>query len=496
LWLTFLRRFGISCGVVLLVSSIAVQFGNTVEQRTFNATRKIHIPTGVLTVQPPGKPANYLLIGVDSRLATDAGSNSDVMMVLHVEPATHTSFLVSFPRDLIVNIPGHGRDLLNAAYAIGGPALTIQTFQQDFAPLTIQHYIEVDFAGFQAIVDAIGHVNIWFPTPVHDPYIGIDVEHAGCVAMNGLDALHYERSRHYYVPDNLQNPAPWTWNYPAQSGGQGWSANGSDTERIPRQQYLLRTIAQAALNKTASDPTKLFGLLDAVQHNFAHDDTLTLNDLKSLIRAFNGLDPTKVEMTTLPNIPGGANNFHLLVKYPDATPIIDRLASLPPPPTYIPTAALPSHVRVRVVNGTGEKGLAAQVLNEFLAAGFKSGGPPADADRSDYAQTQVRYAPGHGSAGVTAVIATGTNHFSEALSLKDTLGGDVLVVVGRDWNKLHHHFPTPTTTTQPAGVAAPTSTTASTTTTTTTVPKTTTTLDPYLPVDPKTGGPLTGCPKI
>jgi LCP family protein required for cell wall assembly len=494
LWLAFLRRFGISCGVVLLISGIAVQFGNHVEQKAFDATRKIHIPSGVLTQQPPGKPANYLLIGVDSRAATDAGSNSDVMMVLHVEPATQTGFLVSFPRDLLVHIPGYsGLRQLNAAYALGGPALTITTFQSVFSPLKIQHYIEVDFSGFQDIVDAIGHVNIWFPTPVHDPYIGIDQEHAGCVAMNGLDALHYERSRHYYVPDNLQNPAPWTWDYSSQSGGNGWRQDGSDTQRIPRQQYLLRTIAQAALNKTASDPTKLFGLLDAVQNHFAHDQTLTLNDLKSLIRAFNGLDPTKVEMTTLPFTPDGNRD----TLSPQMAPVIDRLAHLPPPPVYIPTAAAPSHVRVRVVNGTGEKGLAARVLNEFTAAGFKSGGPPADADRSDYAQTQVRYAPGHGGAGVTAVIATGTTHFSEALSLKDTLGGDVLVVVGRDWDTLKHHFPTPTTTSTSApGVAAAATSTTASTTTTTTVPKTTTTLNPFLPVDPKTGGPLTGCPKV
>jgi LCP family protein required for cell wall assembly len=493
LWLTFLRRFGISCGVVLLISSIAVQFGNTVETKTFNATRKIHIPGGVLVPQKPGQPANYLLIGVDSRLATDQGSNSDVMMVLHVEPATHTGFLVSFPRDLIVDIPGHGKNLLNAAYAEGGPALTIQTFEKDFAPLKIQHYIEVDFSGFQAIVDAIGHVNLWFPTPAHDPYIGLDVEQAGCRAMNGAQALAYERSRHYYVPDNLQNPAPWNWDYPAQSGGQGWNATGSDTARIPRQQYLLRTIAQAALNKTASNPTRLFGLLNAVQHNFAHDDTLTLNDLKGLILAFNGLDPTRVAMTTLPYEQDPANLNRLLVKYPDATPVIDQLASFPPPPAYVPSVVSPSKVTVRVVNGTNEKGLAAKVLNEFLAAGFKSGGPPADADSNNYAETQVRYAPGQGEAGVTAVVATGSTHISESLSAKDTLGGDVLIIVGRDWDKLHHNFPTPTTTTQPGGVAAPTSTTAS--TTTTSVPKTTTTLNPFLPVDPKTGGPLVGCPK-
>src|SRR5690349_11512699 len=162
------------------------------EKRTFDNTPKVHLANGVLHPQKPGKPANYLLIGVDTRTTVDQGSNADTMMVLHVEPATQTGFLVSFPRDLVVDIPGHGRRLLNAAYGLGGahPAdLVIQTLEENFAPLTIQHYIEVDFNGFQHIVNAIGRVKLWFPTPVHDPYVGLDVEKRGCVAMDGAGAL-------------------------------------------------------------------------------------------------------------------------------------------------------------------------------------------------------------------------------------------------------------------------------------------------------------------
>jgi hypothetical protein len=142
------------------------------------------------------------------------------------------------------------------------------------------------------------------------------------------------------------------------------------------------------------------------------------------------------------------------------------------------------------VNGSGVKGLAQHVLDQFVAAGFKSAGPPADADRDDYVHTQVRYAPGKGSAGLTTFLATGPAHLGEALSARDTLGADVLVVIGRDWDKLQHKF-TVAVRASPRSTAPGSPTTAA-TTTTTTRPNTVDTR--FLPVDPKTGGPLVGCP--
>ena len=86
------------------------------------------------------------------------------MMVVHIDPGKRTGVLVSFPRDLWVAIPGHGTDKINAAFAFGGPQLTIQTIKQDF-DIPISHYLEVDFAGFRDIVNAIGSVPIYFPAP-------------------------------------------------------------------------------------------------------------------------------------------------------------------------------------------------------------------------------------------------------------------------------------------------------------------------------------------
>jgi LCP family protein required for cell wall assembly len=512
--LRFLRRFAIAMLAVVVLATVGFVSGQAYGRREFAKSRVIHIPDGILTTLKPGEPANYLLIGSDVRPADETpqekqaygssavvgGQHSDVMMVLHVDPASHTGMLVSFPRDLVVPIPGHGLNLLNAAFAFGGAGLVIETLVSYFKPLQINHYLEVDFRGFKKIVNTIGHIHLYFPTPVHDPYTGLDVNQPGCVSVNGDQALAYARSRHYYVPKDLQNPAPWTWNYTTSTGGQGWFATGSDIDRIPRQQYFLRTVSQAAIDKSGSDPFKVASLLDAVFQSLGHDQTLKQSELNSLALTFRGLNPAKVAMSTLPTLPSPYAQFkaQVVAKFPDAGGLIAQLSTFTAPPKKpIVKPLAGDKVRVRVVNGSGVKGAAGQALDAFTAAGFRSAGPAADADRSDY-NTQVRYAPGKFREGYTVALAVGTLDLVEAASAKNTLGGDALLIVGRDYTSLKHRFDLipRSTSTPPTSVRSTPSTQAfapTTTTTTTTVPHHTVDTQ-FVPVDPKTGAALVGCP--
>jgi LCP family protein required for cell wall assembly len=506
--LSFLRRFAVALLIVALIAGLAVVLGDRFARDRFAASRRVHVPN--LVPAYPGKPANYLLIGSDSRQGEDAafgspsqtpGRRSDVMMVVHVEPQARTGMLVSFPRDLVVNIPGHGRSRLNSAYELGGangPQLVVQTLEDNFPPLKINHYIEVDFHGFQSIVDAIGKIHLFFPTPAHDPYTGLNVDTSGCVAVNGATALAYARSRHYYVPKNPARVVPWQWNYStaipegAYRGGAGWTATGSDLDRIPRQQYFLRTLAQAAIDKTAARPDKLYGLLNAVSKNFTHDDTLTFDELKALVRTFNDVSPAKIDMESIPVVASKYPGFAGAVDPDIGTQVlIDRLMNFEakPPPAQL---LAPPDISVRVVNGSGMKNAAAAAVAQFKTAGFRVEGQASDADRSDYANTQIRYAPGAFNQGYTVAHAVNTLHLVQADSTQNTLGADVLVVVGRDYATLKHLFPN-----QPGASNASTSSTASisttsTSTTTSSVPKVSDAR--FLPVDPKTGGPLVGCP--
>jgi LCP family protein required for cell wall assembly len=479
----FLRRVVVACVIVSVVTFGAVAFAARFDKQEFAKRTTVQLAGGILAPDTPARPANFLMFGRDNT------GNSDTMMVVHVDPAVPTPLLVSFPRDLMVQIPGYGRRQLNSAYGLGGAGLLIRTLEADFH-IPIQHYLQVDFATFPQIIDAIGRVSVWFSTPVHDPYIGLDVEHAGCVSLDGPTALKYVRSRHYYVPDNLAAPAAWSWDYPAQQGGQGWTAVGSDIDRIPRQQYFLRTVAQAAIDRTNDNPFRIIGLVNAVMTHLTTDQALTLNELKALVRTFGHLRPADIAMTTLPWAPDPSNPNRVVVKYPDATAVLDQLANFTPPRPYIPVILNPHTIRVRVVNGSGVPGIAAKVLHELVAAGFRSAGPAANADSANYAHTQVRWSPGKDSQGVTAVYATGARDFGQSPKAADTLGGDVLVVVGRDWNSLQHHLRNlPGTRPLARAPVASASITVPRPTTTTTVDSR------FIPVDPKTGGVLVGCPK-
>jgi len=481
-WLPeFLHRYLVAFVVVTVLSVAGLAVIEGFASHEFNKRTTVHLADGVLAPYAPAKPANFLLVGHDNT------GNADTTMVIHLDPAARTPLLVSFPRDLMVTIPGYsGLRQLNSAYGLGGPALLVRTLESNFH-FPVQRYLQVDFATFPQLIDAIGRVKVWFPTPVHDPYIGLDVEHAGCVSLNGPMALAYVRSRHYYVPDSLTHPAPWSWNYDAQQGGQGWTASGSDIDRIPRQQYFLRTIAQTAITRTNDDPLRIINLVDVLMRHLTTDQNLTLGELKSLVRTFRRVRPADVEMTTLPWAPDPTNPNRVVAKYPDATALLGQLANFTAPPPFIPIIVHPDTVRVRVVDGSGVPGIAARVLQSLVGAGFRSAGPPTNADRATYTRTQVRWVSGKANEGVTVVYATGAKAFGEATAPADTLGGDVLVIVGRDWTTLTHHL-SGLPGTRPTQPAHPT------TTSTTPAPPTSTTLNRFRPVDPKTGGLLVGCP--
>jgi LCP family protein required for cell wall assembly len=156
----------------------------------------------------PGRGTNWLLVGSDSRqgltaeqqqyLATggDVGSSrTDTILLVHV-PAFGSNIpttVVSIPRDSYVPIPGHGKDKINSAFAMGGATLLTQTVEQATG-LHLDHYAEIGFSGFAVLVDAVGGVTVCPTTPINDPLAGIDLP-AGCQKLNGRNALGYVRSR-------------------------------------------------------------------------------------------------------------------------------------------------------------------------------------------------------------------------------------------------------------------------------------------------------------
>src|SRR5689334_4060791 len=180
----FVHRFLVALLVGAVLLSALFVTGDIIERQKISKIRKAVIDPRLLS-----EGGNYLIIGSDTRAfinsqkdaehfgskAATTGQRSDTIMVVHIDPGKHTGILVSFPRDLWVDIPGHGTAKINAAFAFGGPQLTIATIRQDF-DIPISHFLEVDFAGFRDIVNAIGTVPIYFPAPARDKNTGLDIE--------------------------------------------------------------------------------------------------------------------------------------------------------------------------------------------------------------------------------------------------------------------------------------------------------------------------------
>lgn len=159
-------------------------------------------PTGSRPAEQPGEL--YVLAGSDSRegltseerrkLGTGSteGKRTDTIMMLYV-PASGGPALISVPRDSYVSVPGHGRNKINASYALGGPKLLVETIEENTG-LRVDGYAEIGFGGFVDIIDAVGGITMCLDAPISDEDAHIDLP-AGCQNLNGVNALGYVRMR-------------------------------------------------------------------------------------------------------------------------------------------------------------------------------------------------------------------------------------------------------------------------------------------------------------
>jgi LCP family protein required for cell wall assembly len=336
-----------------------------------------------------GEVMNVLLVGSDSRdrLAGDlaeqagkdqvSGKRSDTIMVLHVDPRQAKAAIMSIPRDLYVPIAGTGRsDRVNTAFSEGGAPALVRTVESAL-DIPIHHYVEVDFVGFKEIVDAVGGVQVYFPAPVRDESSGLDIPKAGCVRLDGGQALAFVRSRNFEILESGR------WQ-PDPTGDLG---------RIQRQQDFIRRMIRKAVSSGLTNPIKLNRLVNIGVDQVTLDSEMSTSDIGRLARPFRSLDAETVDMITLPTRPatrGGASV--LLAQEEEAQRYIDRLnGKAPPDPASL--GVQPADVRVRVLNGSGADGVASEASVALQDAGFNIA-DRGDADTYDYTRTVIRHAPG------------------------------------------------------------------------------------------------------
>ena len=283
----------------------------------------------VLTAQD-GPAQNYLLIGSDSRENSDpnapdyggigdvnavSGRRSDTIMILRQEADGEGASIVSLPRDLWINIPGHGTNRINSAYSKGTDVLAATITQELGIP--IHHVVDIDFTGFKELVDAVGGTTICFEYQTRDKNTGLD-QPPGCNTLDGVQALQYARSRYY---EEFRD-------------GQWRTDPTSDLGRIARQQTFLQETANATIQRLSADPYLASELIQAGTQ---------------AIRMDPGLDPIAAACTLRKAFSSGLNKYQLPVNGVNrngnavlelaagSEAILDYFRGVaPPPPTTVP----------------------------------------------------------------------------------------------------------------------------------------------------------------
>src|SRR4051812_49336427 len=404
-------------------------------------------PPGARPAEGPGKSENVLLIGSDSRAfagggefgSEGTGARAGTTILVHISADGKKAVLVSIPRDTYTRIPQcrlpggklsaptHNR--FNAAYTIGGPGCTIATVEH-LTHLRVDHFVEVNFLGFQRMVDALGGVNVCLTHGIDDPVrINSATGHtvgsglvvaAGTHTFHGKQALGFVRAR-YAVGD------------------------GSDLGRIKNQQvFISAVIRKATSTRLLFNPLKLYSFLDAATKAIRTDPGFGLSQLKKLAGQLHGLKAGKVALLTVPlsnpdghALIGGVNASVVFWDKTRAATLWHALRAdgpLPgtePKPRSSATPTLlvaPSAIHVRVLNGTGRRGLAAKVAHDLASRGFVIDGT-GDADSSSYTTTVVRYGPDRvqSSQTLAASVIGATRQLDGALS------STVQLVVGTDY---------------------------------------------------------------
>jgi LCP family protein required for cell wall assembly len=211
LWLRILVP--VAALLVLAVGAGAIYAYTLDRSVTRNITRGIELPGDTPsgsaeparpTAQPETGTLNYVLLGSDSRDPGDEGAGrSDSIMVAHLNKERDHAYIVSFPRDMYVEVPGYGRNKINAAYSFGGAALTVRTLE-NLLGVRMDHVVLVDFEGFIGLTEDLGGISVTNKTAFSSH--GFDYP-KGKVTISGEKALWFVRERHAFPEGDLDRAA-------------------------------------------------------------------------------------------------------------------------------------------------------------------------------------------------------------------------------------------------------------------------------------------------
>lgn len=257
---------------------------------------------------------NFLLTGSDNGACTSPdsatsggigdrtsfGERSDTIMIIRIDPSSKQAAILSFPRDLWVDIAGTTRqNRINSAFQSTDPNRLVATIKENF-DIPIDHYVNINFCAFKEIVTAVDGVRVPFLYPTRDKKTGFNVAAPGCVNFDGDTALAYVRSRsgyRYFDPTK-----------------QAWLEDPTgDLGRIKRQQDFLRRSMQRALDKGSKSLSVANDLLNAALKNVITDDELSPRGMLTLAQAMRDLNTQSIATYTIDSYPKRIGDMSVLI---------------------------------------------------------------------------------------------------------------------------------------------------------------------------------------
>jgi LCP family protein required for cell wall assembly len=365
----------------------------------------------------PKGPLDILVLGSDRRdviegaarnerqFSGGSGQRADTIILLHIYAGSKHAVLISFPRDLRVDIPGHGINKINAAYPLGGVELMIKTVSQ-LTGLPINHYVEINFASFKQIVNAVGGVPLYFPKPVQDRKSGLNITQTGCVNLNGDQALSFVRARYIYP--------------------------NADLGRIQGQQRFIRALlAKAKGLGVLLNPFKLIQLSEVAGHGLTFDKGISLGLARSIANSLK-FDNRNVDFRQYPGAARYIGGVSYVVPEPTAArALFNSLRTGGPLPDVGKTGqSLPSpgDVSIKVINASGKSGLAGTVRTKLVTKGFRV--PTITSSSKHITPTVITYQAGDE---LKAELAAKEFPGATVRLATDTQSTDIVVTLGRSY---------------------------------------------------------------
>jgi LCP family protein required for cell wall assembly len=441
-----LRWIAVATVVILAAGTLAAYLKY---RAVYDSITRVTIPGSELGQRPPDYSTaseNILVYGDDSRkgldkheqvilhTGNDQTDNTDTIMVIHLSPGHHAITVMSIPRDTMVPMyqcdsgPGYAGQAadpnsyvqINSLLQAGGPICLWKTVEQQTG-IFIDHFIGIGMLGFVKVVNDLGGVNVCVPFNVNDPVSGLNLP-SGEDHITGVQALAFWRTR-----EDI--------------------GNGSDLERIQRDQFMSAQVVKGVLGSgLLSNPLRLLSVVTDAAASMTTDSRMSVSDLVGLAESLRTVSSKNVQFITAPNQAWPANPNRVQFAQPQAGEVFSAIArdvtvpKVKVTPSATPSSGgaqvlttSPSNVKVKILNGSGVPHIADQAATGLTSRGFDVTGT-GNAASFAYTNSVIEFS----SPADMAAVNTLKRELTNVTDLQDSTltPGTVELILGSDFTGL------------------------------------------------------------